>query len=377
MARRIFNTENLCELLDTVESISDQADGFHQMSATAAAQLEDYAAQTFPADRAEELVEPLHVLSDLVEAATANTPDDDLDLSETLVYKVASGSVQRVLTPRLVLGDGDTATFSLGSVKVPVIQQKQKLVIGRLVAENAALEYECETRDLPKGDKIYTHKIAFTDSESGDLFLVDLFVAQGIENDAVKPHLKSGEPLHEILAKSGSGAGGSVSLANYLSQEQIPFKSKVVKIHVWDTESKFSPDGKAYAVTLEDGTTVWLRGKAEVWMRKNASTAAKILDDGEEILLRVTSMKVGDNGRVSMTTGITLPKSNTFIPSIAGGEDKPKKALTATKAEAPASAAPAAVEADQDDESAAPAEPKVAVKLDPFAKAKVRAAATA
>jgi hypothetical protein len=369
MSRRVFNTDNLIEILDTVEAVTDLPDGFHPLSATEMAQLEDYANNAF-GERADELIEPLRVITDMLEAATAESAEDDIDFSSTLVLKVEDGSVRRVLSPRLVLGDdGESAAFSFGSIKVPVVQQGQKLVIGHLVAEVSAMEYEPESRDLPNGDKIVTHKIAFTSSDSGDIFLVDLFTKQGLDNDSVKPLLKSGEPLSEILAKSGGGGGGgAVSLANYLSEEQIPFKAKVIKVHVWDTESKFSTDGKAYACTLEDGTTVWMRGKAEAWIKKNAAVASKILADGEDIFLRVTKMKVGDNNRVSMTTGITLPKSANFV-ALPTGEDKPKAALSASKAPVKqVEAAP--VEAD-----AAEEKPKVAVKMDPFTKAKARSVA--
>lgn len=365
--KRKLDTDTLVELIDSTDAVSDLEDGYHNLSSTELAQLADFAEQAF-GERAAEMVEPLAVVDDLLELATAGADEKDLDMSQLVTFKIAKGSCQRVLGPRLALNEDGEPIFVFGSVRVPVVQQGVKIKIGDLVAENLATEYSVQAKALANNETMYIHTMDLT-SADGDVFPVELYVKREIDADAVKPLLKTGEPLSDVLAQYGKGGGGAVSLANYISAEQVPWSASIKTIHVWDTESKFSQDGKAYAATLEDGTTVWLRGKAEAWVRRNSTAAKKILEDGGEVVLKVTDMRTAENGRTSMTTRIVLPSSNSIVPSLGSSSTKAAKAALKPAEEAKPKAA---VKAAAKVEPVAEAEPVVEVEpveVEPVAEA--------
>ena len=327
---RNIDPESTRALLDTFPDLSEGPDGYVQVEEEHLSIIKNCVTDDVGAEAASAELEPLVAIEDLADAATDGLDDSDLDFSHLIGFTREKSTIKRVTPARLCAKD-EQPLLVIGSLQIPVVQDGKELSVGRLKA-NAAEDYEKVSRPIKDGE-IHFHFIRFQDEESKDYFDVSAYVLQTLEADAVKPHLKAGEPLGEIL--SAPGGGGAMRLNDFITEETpLPWTGKLQSLNVRDSDSQYAIDGKSYSVTTEDGVTLYLRGTAE---KDAAGRRDKIEADlakkSGSWELKVLSRKEVD-GKVRMVTKlVSTSRQGLFQQKLAEAKAKPAAELPAAEAE--------------------------------------------
>lgn len=339
---RNIDPDSTRALLATFDEIASGPDGYQTVTEDHLAAIKNAVTEDVGADAAAVELEPIVAIEDLADAATDGLDDSvELDTSALIGFTRSSGDIKRVTPARLCAKDDQTVLI-IGSLQVPVEQEGKELRVGRLKA-HASEDYERVTKQTSK-DPIHFHYVRFADSDSGDSFDISMYVRSDVDAEAVKPHLKAGDSLSEIL--SAPGGGGASRLTDFLGADtQFPWSGAIQKLNTRESDSPYAVDGMSFSVTLVSGETLYLRGQAE---KEAAARRTKIEADlaskPGSWTLKVLYRAEKEGGKVIMPTKlVSSGRASLFQAKLAASDAAVVGELPAAaeKEEEPASAAPA------------------------------------
>ena len=328
---RNVDPESTREILRTFDELCEGPDGYMPVTEEHLAVIKNCIAEDVGVEAAASELEPIVAIEDCADAATDGVDEDlELDASALIGFTRSSNDIKRV-TPIRFCAKEEQVTLIIGSLQVPVEQDGKTLKVGRLRTESMAEDYEKISRPTKDGE-IHFHFVRMTDSESGDMFDVALYVRADVAPEAVRGHLKAGDPLTEILSAPGGGA--AVRLNEFITAEtSLPWTGEIATLNTRESDSPYAVNGLSFSVTLKSGETLYLRGAAE---KEAAARREKIDSDlasGKGWQLKVTSRSEVD-GKVRMGTKlVSSSRASLFSAQLAAATSDAAGELPAAKEE--------------------------------------------